>query len=325
MRQEILDFCHRLGKNKLLVQGGGGNVSWKTKSKLWIKASGTNLGSAKYKNIFTAVDLNQIKNAIKNKKFFQRIIFKPKNLEPSIETFMHAVIPHKVVIHLHSIDFLSILIRGNCSNLLKKKLSGYDYSLLKYVKPGGDLAREIVKKKIKYNKINLILLKNHGIILSSDNLKLIKNYLKIILKEIKTSKKKYLIKKKIKPKLIDGYKLCNSYKIQNLILNKKIFLNIKSKWAISPDHVNYLGQKPIIIKSISKFKKFNVEAPFLFFKNYGVYENLSNTQNHKDQLVAYYETMIRQINYRNIKVLNKKQINEIIFWDKEIYRRNLKQ
>ena len=79
MRQEILDFCHRLGKNKLLVQGGGGNVSWKTKSKLWIKASGTNLGSAKYKNIFTAVDLNQIKNAIKNKKFFQRIIFKPKN------------------------------------------------------------------------------------------------------------------------------------------------------------------------------------------------------------------------------------------------------
>ena len=52
LSSEIKYFCQKIGKNKLLVQGGGGNVSWKTNSKLCIKASGTSLEQAKKKKGF---------------------------------------------------------------------------------------------------------------------------------------------------------------------------------------------------------------------------------------------------------------------------------
>ena len=77
-------------------------------------------------------------------------------------------------------------------------------------------------------------------------------------------------------------------------------------------------------RKIQSLKKYKSKPPFLFFKKNGVYENLLNTKNHKEQLIAYYETMIRLKKNALVNVLNKKEINEIIFWEKEIYRRNLK-
>ena len=50
-RISVEDFCSRIGADPLLVQGAGGNVSWKKGSVLWIKASGTWLAHAK-KTIF---------------------------------------------------------------------------------------------------------------------------------------------------------------------------------------------------------------------------------------------------------------------------------
>ena len=46
-------------------------------------------------------------------------------------------------------------------------------------------------------------------------------------------------------------------------------------------------------RKIQSLKKYKSKPPFLFFKKNGVYENLLNTKNHKEQLIAYYETMIR--------------------------------
>jgi rhamnose utilization protein RhaD (predicted bifunctional aldolase and dehydrogenase) len=324
LSSEIKYFCQKLGKNKLLVQGGGGNVSWKTNSKLWIKASGTSLEQAKKKNVFIPVNLKELNKSINEGDFFKKPLVKIGKLLPSIETYMHAVIPHKIVVHLHSIDFLAILIKKNSQTLFNQKLPEYNFSFFNYIKPGGELAKNIYKKNIKFNRVNLILLQNHGIIVSSDNLKLIVSFLSKIHKKIKF---KFLPKqKKIKfnKENITGFRFCKSKKIQNIVLNTKIFNNLKKNWAIAPDHVNYLGESPVIWKSFKNFKlpkkKF---IPYLFFKNFGVYENLSNTKNHKDQLTAYYDTMIRQDNFNLIKTLNKKQINEIMFWDIEIYRRSL--
>ena len=49
---EMLSFCSEIGMNRLLVQGAGGNASWKENDTLWIKASGTWLVDAKSHNIF---------------------------------------------------------------------------------------------------------------------------------------------------------------------------------------------------------------------------------------------------------------------------------
>ena len=324
LSSEIKNFCQKLGKDKLLVQGGGGNVSWKTNTKLWIKASGASLEQAKKKDIFISVNLRELNKSISEGDFFKKPLFETGKLSPSIETYMHAVIPHKIVVHLHSIDFLALLIKKNCQTLLDQKLPEYNFSFFKYIKPGGNLAEKIYKKNIKFNKVNLILLQNHGIIVSSDNLKFIVSFLSKIHKKIKFKSLQKEKKIKFNQKKITGFRFCKFKKIQNIVLNSKIFNNLKKKWSITPDHVNYLGENPVICKSFKNFKipkkKF---TPYIFFKNFGVYENLSNTKNHKDQLTAYYDIMIRQDNFNLIKTLNKKQINEIIFCDAEIYRRGL--
>ena len=49
MREAMMNFCASIGSDPLLVQGPGGNVSWKENNCLWVKASGTWLASAKKK------------------------------------------------------------------------------------------------------------------------------------------------------------------------------------------------------------------------------------------------------------------------------------
>lgn len=47
LRLQIENFCKKIGTNKSLVYGAGGNISWKESGLLWIKSSGTNLADAK--------------------------------------------------------------------------------------------------------------------------------------------------------------------------------------------------------------------------------------------------------------------------------------
>ena len=57
MHESVRKFCATIGENPLLVQGAGGNVSWKEDATLWIKASGTWLAEAMTDEIFVQVDI----------------------------------------------------------------------------------------------------------------------------------------------------------------------------------------------------------------------------------------------------------------------------
>ena len=67
MKIRINNFCSNLGKDSLLIQGAGGNISWKDGNKLWIKASGTWLADANIMDIFVPVDLSHLRLEIKRK------------------------------------------------------------------------------------------------------------------------------------------------------------------------------------------------------------------------------------------------------------------
>ena len=53
LAQEVAAYCARIGADPLLVQGAGGNASWKEAGTLWIKASGTWLADAGEKTAHT--------------------------------------------------------------------------------------------------------------------------------------------------------------------------------------------------------------------------------------------------------------------------------
>ena len=64
MRHDVRNYCARIGQEPLLVQGAGGNVSWKDGGTLWIKASGAWLADAEKDDIFVPADLDTLRVAL---------------------------------------------------------------------------------------------------------------------------------------------------------------------------------------------------------------------------------------------------------------------
>ena len=69
LKASVIEYCSTIGADPLLVQGAGGNVSWKEEDTLWVKASGTWLAEAAGKDIFVPVDLPHLRAAIASGDF----------------------------------------------------------------------------------------------------------------------------------------------------------------------------------------------------------------------------------------------------------------
>ena len=109
------------------------------------------LADASLKNIFVPIDLENLIEEIKNKKF--DAVPRPLTnsfLRPSIETMLHAIMPQKFVAHLHDIKILSYLVRTDFSQKIVSIMSGNDsWLFVDYFKPGADLANAVKKELIK--------------------------------------------------------------------------------------------------------------------------------------------------------------------------------
>ena len=118
---QVLEFCAQIGTDALLVQGPGGNVSWKEDGVLWIKASGKWLADAKSSEIFVPVSLPPLQNALAKSDFtIVPTAISGSQLRPSIETLLHVLMPHKIVVHLHPVEMLSHLVISNQKDAISK-------------------------------------------------------------------------------------------------------------------------------------------------------------------------------------------------------------
>src|SRR2546421_8655793 len=109
MRSEIdylLSLSARIGRNRLLTQASNGNTSIKLDRVLWIKASGKWLSNALQEDILIPVDLALAKSCLRRNKDLRSVQSNSSgcNLRPSIETAMHAMLGHRVVVHVHSVN-----------------------------------------------------------------------------------------------------------------------------------------------------------------------------------------------------------------------------
>ena len=63
---------------------------------------------------------------------------------PSIETFMHGVMPQRIVLHLHAIEALAVLVRADARETLRARLRNrFRWEWVEYRKPGAELARSV--------------------------------------------------------------------------------------------------------------------------------------------------------------------------------------
>jgi rhamnose utilization protein RhaD (predicted bifunctional aldolase and dehydrogenase) len=167
----LLDLSARLGSNPLLVQAGTGNTSVKVDGVLWIKASGKWLAHAGQDEILVPVDLAETRRCVQRDAdpAGQYSLLCGKPLRTSVETAMHSVLPHRVVLHVHSVNTIAWAVRRDAASLLAERFAGLRWKWIPYVPSGLPLAREIERATACSPETNVLVLANHGLVVCGDN------------------------------------------------------------------------------------------------------------------------------------------------------------
>ncbi len=166
----LLRYSAVIGSDPALVQGAGGNVSLKRDGVLWVKASGTWLARAGTDDIMVPVALDPLLAAIdaddatamEEAGRFVRGAENPSGLRPSIETTMHALLPHPVVVHVHCVETIAWSCRADAESALAPLLAGLGWCFVPYVRPGAPLTRDI-RARLRPGT-DVLVLGNHGLV-----------------------------------------------------------------------------------------------------------------------------------------------------------------
>ena len=325
-RQDISDYCERIGNDLNLVQGAGGNVSWKEAETgiMWIKASGTWLSEANQKNIFVPVDFAALAAAIRSKDYSTApSVLQGQELRPSIETILHGIMPHKVVSHTHMRGALKYLVQSKAHEALTQLLpSDLSWTTVDYAKPGPDLGA-LVHAEIQKRPADIVFLKNHGVIVGAESIEQVENLYARLDEALKVSNPD------------DGFNSTGS-ELQNyeleatadyhmLGLNETIFSKINAAWALYPDHIVFLGAEPNVFDSFDAFKQASIADPLLYgiVKNNGVYISNSANKNVRAMLNFYSWVMFDTADIEHYNMLSKEDIAALLNWDAEKYRKSI--
>ena len=253
-----------------------------------------------------------------------------KNVRPSIEVMIHAVLNYKFVFHLHMVDVIGQLFNNPQKLVFDLSLNNIHAKIIPYKKPGDELASEIHDAIKTDSKIQLLLLKNHGVVIFSDNISEIKhqiNYLKKVCNN-KEIVNEYISQKKIiKQKEVNSFKYLDNPILNKIVFDERIFSKLESIWAICPDHIVFLGPRAFTFKDKESFQNINYEGiktPLIFIKNLGIFVNTKIFTNiHLIQLQCFFDIVSRIINLKDIHVISNDEIKKLLNWDAEIYRQEL--
>lgn len=188
--KELVRISNEIGQSKELVQAGGGNTSVKTEDgRMFIKASGFTFSEMTENSGFAILDYDKIEkffdehnggvDSTENESRYNQSLVESmidSNLpKPSMEAGMHVFL-HRVVVHTHPVMANIINCMKGGEKIAKELFSDIapEFLWVDYKNPGYNLAKEIKSEVSSYEKLNgvkpkLIFLKNHGIIVSSDN------------------------------------------------------------------------------------------------------------------------------------------------------------
>lgn len=332
LHESVRQFCSEIGKDPLIVQGAGGNVSWKENDVLWIKASGTWLADAGDKDIFVPVKLGHLTTALKNGDYAvvpQTVTSTP--LKPSIETLLHALMPHRIVVHVHAIEVLAHLVRKDFDHsnypALDKALNA---RTVKYCKPGAELAEAVANQLDGTSSTRVVFLKNHGVIIGGDSIEEISKTLQYLTHFFATpSVSAQINTPDVSLRLANGVEFnpVGVTKLHEVAVTPSLVDRLNDNWALYPDHVVFLGPHPRLFGSLEEAKSTleqESELPdVIFVRGLGTFTRETMNKAKIEQLICYYDVMTKLNDGAQLSTLTDAQISELVDWDAEKYRRGL--
>ena len=130
---ELRRMSARVGKNILLTQAAGGNSSTKQGDVLWVKASGAWLAEPRSRtSSFRSRSPELARLADGNEGMPLAPGHVAGQLRASIETSLHALMPHPVVLHVHSVNTIAWSVRRDARGDFADRLRGLAWHWLDY-------------------------------------------------------------------------------------------------------------------------------------------------------------------------------------------------
>lgn len=169
----LVGLSVRLGADLRLVQGAGGNLSLKRDGVLWVKASGTRLGQAVERDIFVPMDERQTRAAVLVTEDLAGYVLpegRTAGLRPSIETALHVLLPHPVVAHVHGVGSIAAGLSADLDETLGALPGWFDTFAIPYAKPGVNLARAVLdatRDRLRPDRPVVLVLRNHGLVVGA--------------------------------------------------------------------------------------------------------------------------------------------------------------
>ncbi|MGE5145781.1 MAG: class II aldolase, partial [Candidatus Eiseniibacteriota bacterium] len=167
-----------LGREPALVLHGGGNTSVKTTVRditgedvevLCVKGSGSDMADIEPAGL-PAVRLAPLRALLELDRLSDEdmVNFQRRNLlessapNPSVETLLHAFLPHKFIDHTHSNAVLALTDQPDGADLCRE-VFGARAALVPYIMPGFALAKSCAAVHAQQPEADTLILRQHGI------------------------------------------------------------------------------------------------------------------------------------------------------------------
>ena len=185
MNKELIALCHRYGTTRF-VSCGGGNVSWKNKSTLWIKASGTYLSEADETTLVAVkreplgdLYLNPAPSDSSEREAWAKQIIQSavedsvSSRRPSVETPLHDLFEAAYVVHTHAPLVNGLTCARNAESACRELFP--DALWVPYLDPGVTLCLQAKRQFEDYVREHgaepsVIIMQNHGLVVAADDL-----------------------------------------------------------------------------------------------------------------------------------------------------------
>ena len=295
--ETLVKVSREYGADSDFVLAGGGNTSCKEKGRMYVKASGTQLGTIEADG-FTEIDLEKLSGIwtsdySQDKDEREEEVLKdlmasridPEGRRPSVETLLHGLFPFTYVIHTHP-----ALINGiTCSRDGEKaarEVFGDKIIWIPVIDPGYILALAVKKEVDAYQKDKgsfpqIVVLQNHGIFIASDSISEIDRIYRDFMGKVEeisglekparfTPDKELTetagVITSLKPELfVKGF---SSADLSEYLKDEASFEPLSE--SPTPDHIVYSGYRPLWINNADEMK----EKALAFEKNEGFFPRI---------------------------------------------------
>lgn len=334
----LKDLSARIGADGALVQAAGGNTSVKQDGLLWIKASGTWLMNALSQDIMVPVDLAPLiaafdsdDPAAESARTFVPADQNPSNLRPSIETTLHSVLRHRIVLHVHCVETIAVAARRDAEEVLSRLLPRHQWAFVPYVRPGPPLSRAMAARITP--ETDVVILGNHGLVVAADTVAEAEALLRAVSRDLRQA-----VRPAPAPDLDALARLAagGPYRLpqherSHAVACDPVSCRIAAGGSLYPDHVIFLGAGSVVAgtgETAEQVRSLTLaagrpEPVAILFPGVGVLMHETANSGAQELARCLSDVTARLASDAPLRYLSPQENDALLNWDAEKYRRAL--